>query len=88
MKLMAIIGIQKFVDGYNLFANAFCEETITEESVYDMLEKIFNSDINRIIKAPHVFMNAEELEKFASMFKKTGWMEAALNKSMDILFSE
>lgn len=86
MKLMITLNIQKFVHEYNCYATMFDAEGVTSDNVYNSLEKIFNSDINREIKCNFVLMTAEEIEKFAEMFVNDGWREIALDEATKISF--
>ena len=86
MKLMITLNIQKFVSEYNKYGVLYGAEAMTEETVYDMLEKIFILDIYREVKCTYVLFTAEELEKFAGMFIDDIWEEIALDKSTKISF--
>lgn len=86
MKLMVTLNVKDFVDEYNNYAKAFNFVTMTTETVYIMLDKIYGGVTYVESKPEHVIMSATELETLADLLDVEGWGEFAMDKASRIWF--
>lgn len=87
MKLMFTLNVKEFVDEYNKYSKAFKFVTVTPETVYIMLDKIYGGVTYVKIEPEYVIMSATELETLADLLDVEGWGgENALDKALHVWF--
>ena len=86
MKLMATLNVQDFVTEYNKYAKAFNFVSMTTETVFSELDKIYGGFTYVKGQPDHVVMSAAELETLADLLDIEGWKELALDKALRMWF--
>lgn len=81
MKIKFTLHIRNFTTKYNEYAALHNEAKITVETVYRMLEKVFNDDLYTAIESTTATMTGDELERFTDLFLDSGWKEIVLNET-------